>query len=266
MDDREVARYWDENAPDWTMGVRCGYDVYRDYVSNPAFLEMLPDISGMRVLDVGCGEGTNTRLFAGLGAKMVGIDVSERMIAAARAQEAEDPKGIEYHVTSGNDLGVFADGSFDGVVSTMAMMDMADYAGCVREVARVLKAGGLFQFSITHPCTMTRRWRWIRDDDGRRLGVLVGNSFGLEAEAPGTEIEEFFFGSAPAEVRAKARPFRIPRFDRTLTEYFNTLVDAGFVVERLAEPRASDEAAARCPDVADTRIVCYFLVIRCRKA
>ena len=265
MDDREVARYWDENAPDWTMGVRSGYDVYRDYVNNPAFLEMLPDISGMRVLDVGCGEGTNTRLLANLGATMVGIDVSEGMITAARDHEADEPRGIEYHVAPGNDLRVFGDGSFDAVVSTMAMMDMADYAGCVREVARVLKVGGFFQFSITHPCTMTRRWRWIRDEDGRRLGVLVGDSFGLESEKRGTEIEEWYFGAAPAEVKAKARPFRTPRFFRTLTEYFNTLIDAGFVVERVGEPRASEEAAARCPDVADTWIVCYFLIFRCRK-
>jgi len=265
MDDADVARHWDENAPDWTAAVRAGYDVYRTYVNNPAFFEILPDLAGLRVLDIGCGEGTNTRLLAKRGAKMVGVDISGAMIAAARSAEGDDPLGIEHHVTSGADLRAFADASFDAAVSTMAMMDMADYAGCVREVARVLKPGGLFQFSITHPCTMTRRWRWIRDEAGRREGFLVGNYFGLVPERPGVDVDEFFFGAAPPAVRAKARPFRIPRFFRTLTEYFNTLTETGFAVERLAEPVASAAAAAECPNAADTRIAPYFLIFQCRK-
>lgn len=264
MDDREVARYWDENAPEWTEAVRAGFDVYRDYVNNPAFFDLLGPVAGLRLLDVGCGEGTNTRKLAELGAQVVGVDVSEVMIAAARRQEGERRLGIEYHVASGNDLRCFGDKFFDGAVSTMALMDMADYAGCVREVARVVKPGGSFQFSVSHPCTMTALWRWIKDEEGRRLGVLVGNYFGLASGRPEDRVDEWFFGAAPPEVRARARKFRIPRFSRTLAEYFNTLTASDFVVERLTEPFADERAAEACPDVADTRIVPYFLVFRCR--
>ena len=62
MDDRQVARLWDENAETWTHLARQGYDVYRDLVNTPAFLGMLPAVKGLRGLDVGCGEGHNTRL------------------------------------------------------------------------------------------------------------------------------------------------------------------------------------------------------------
>lgn len=265
MDDEEVARHWDANAPDWVMAVRAGYDVYRDWVNNPAFFAMLPPVAGLRVLDVGCGEGTNTRLLADRGAKVVGVDVSREMIAAARDQEARQPRMIEYHVASGSDLRLFGDCSFDAAVSTMAMMDLADYAGCVREVARVLRAGGFFQFSITHPCGFTPRWRWVRDERGRREGFLVGNYFSFEAIEPRQALDEWFFGAAPAEVKAAARPFRIPRFFRTLSEYFNTLVEAGFVVERMCEPHAGEQSARDCPNVADTRLAPYFLVFLCRK-
>ena len=264
MDDHDVARHWDENAPDWVRGVRAGYDVYRDYVNNPAFFEMLGDVKGLRVLDVGCGEGTNTRKLADLGASVVAVDVSEAMIAAAREHESAEPRDITYHVASGNDLGVCRDNDFDAVVSTMAMMDMADYAGCVREVARVLRPGGIFQFSISHPCTMTRRWRWMKDDEGKRLGVVVGDYFGLEPHPPEEDVDEWFFGAAPPEVKAGARAFRVPRFYRTLSEYFNTLAEIGFAIEKIIEPYADDAALAADPGLYDTHLIPYFLVIRCR--
>ena len=266
MDNREVASFWDENAPDWIEAVRAGWDVYREFVNNPAFFETLGDIAGMRVLDVGCGEGCNTRKFADLGAEVVGVDVSRLMIAAARDHEADEPRGIEYHQTPASGMGMLADGSFDAALSTMTLMDLGDYAESIREIARVLKPGGLFQFSVTHPCTMTRMWRWIYDDRDNKAGVVVGDYFNLAPGRRGSDIDEWYFSGAPRDVRETARPFRIPRFFRTLSEYFNTLTEAGFRVEKLVEPRASEQASAKCPNVADTRIIPYFLIFRCRKA
>lgn len=278
MDDREVGRFWDENAPDWIRGVRSGWDVYREYVNNPEFFGMLPDLSGLRVLDVGCGEGYNTRKFAELvraagpessasvrpGA-VVGVDVSEAMVAAAREHEASDPLGIEYHLASGSDLGQFPDESFDAVLSTMVMMDMPDYAGAVREVRRVLRGGGLFQFSASHPCTMTRLWEWICDDAGQRKGIVAGNYFSLEPTSPEEDVDEWFWGAAPPDERAAGRRFRVPRFFRTLSEYLNPLFEAGLRVDRIAEPHASEAAVGECPDVADTRVVPYFIILQARK-
>jgi 2-polyprenyl-3-methyl-5-hydroxy-6-metoxy-1,4-benzoquinol methylase len=76
MDDQEVGRMWDENAEAWTKLARAGYDVSRDHVNTPAFFAMLPDVRGLRGLDVGCGEGHNTRLLAGRGARMTALDIS----------------------------------------------------------------------------------------------------------------------------------------------------------------------------------------------
>ena len=264
MDDREVGQYWDENAAEWTRGVRAGYDVFREYVSMPAFLAILPDLSDERVLDVGCGEGYNTRILADLCGEIIGIDVSEKMVAAAREAESGEPRGIEYHTTSGNDLGMFEDGSFDAVVSTMAMMDMADYEGCIRECARVLKSGGLLQFSILHPIAMMRGFKWIENDQGKRVCAVVGDYFGLEPTKPGSEVEEWVFSAAPAQVQAKAKPFRIPQFFRTISEYFNALTDAGFQVARIEEPYA-DERMAKEYNLNETRIVPWFMIFQCLK-
>ena len=71
----EVAQYWEANAETWTQHARAGYDIYRDGLNTPAFLDMLPPIRGLSGLDVGCGEGSNTREFVRLGATVHAIDV-----------------------------------------------------------------------------------------------------------------------------------------------------------------------------------------------
>ncbi len=70
MDHRDVGRQWIKNASAWTAMGRRGYDDYRDSFNTPAFLEMLPEVSGLTGLDIGCGEGHNTRLLVEQGAKM----------------------------------------------------------------------------------------------------------------------------------------------------------------------------------------------------
>ena len=65
MDHEEVGRCWDENAGAWAELVRAGYDHYRDGLNTTAFLAMLPEMDGLSGLDVGCGEGHNTRMVAG---------------------------------------------------------------------------------------------------------------------------------------------------------------------------------------------------------
>lgn len=268
MDDRDVARFWNANAPGWVAGVRGGWDVYREGLNNPAFLGMLPEVTGLRLLDVGCGEGHNTRLFAdrvGPAGRVVGADVAEGMIAAARQAEADQPRGIEYHVASANAMDMLSDASFDAVVSTMALMDLADYAGAIREIARVLTPGGFVQFSICHPCFITRNRRWLTDEEGNRYGSVVTDYFGLLASDGGQDMEQWYFTEAPEEIRDQHGPFQVPVFYRTLSEYVNGLCEAGLAVTGMCEPCATVEQARRFPAVADSRVVPIFLIVQARK-
>jgi len=256
MDDREVGQMWDANAEAWTQLARAGYDVYRDYVNTPAFLAMLPEVSGLRGLDIGCGEGHNTRLLAKCGAAMTALDISETFLRHARDTERETPLGIDYHLASGVQL-PFAERSFDFATAFMSLMDMPEQDHAIREAFRVIKPGGFFQFSITHPCFQTPLWKWIRDENGNKLGVLCGQYFD---QKPG-RIDEWIFSNAPASFRK----FKMAYFDHTLSDWLNMLLDTGFQIERVTEPRADEKAVAECPSVADTRLVAYFLIIRCRK-
>jgi SAM-dependent methyltransferase len=155
----EVARHWDANAGPWAAEVRRGADVAREWLNNPAFLAFIGDLNGRRVLDAGCGEGYNTRILARRGARVTGVDISERMIELAREAERAERLGIRYERASYADLGPFADASFDAVVSFMALMDGPHFDRAMREAFRVLRPGGMVAFSITHPCFITRARR-----------------------------------------------------------------------------------------------------------
>jgi SAM-dependent methyltransferase len=260
MDHREVGDYWNGNAETWTKLARAGYDIYRDFVNTPAFFELLPDVAGLRVLDIGCGEGYNTRLLAERGARVVAFDIAERFIEYAIADERAGPRGIEYQIASAVEL-PFADASFDGATAFMSLMDIPEIDRVVAETFRVIRPGGFFQFSITHPCFDTLYRRTVRDEKGTKIGVEVGDYWG---KVDG-RVEEWLFSSAPTEVKATLPPFKVPRFTRTLSGWLNLVLDAGFAIERLCEPYASDDAIRARPRLARARVVADFLQVRLRK-
>ena len=260
MKSSEVAEMWEANAETWTRHARAGYDVYRDALNTPAFLAMLPPISDLHGLDVGCGEGSNTRELARLGARMHAIDVAPTFIRHARSTEASDPLGIIFEVADALSL-PFADNSFDFVTAFMSMMDMPDQGRALREAYRVLRPGGFLQFSILHPCFAPPHRRVLRNADGTTRAIEVGGYF----DAINGEVETWWFGTLPREERERVAPFRTPRFHRTLSGWVEIICNAGFIIERFGEPSASPELARAEPVVADTRVAPLFLHCRVRK-
>ena len=131
MDDNEVGRYWDDNAEAWTALSRAGYDQSRDTFNTPQFLAILPEVRGLAGLDIGCGEGHNTRLVARPGARMTAIDISAKFLDYARQSERDEPLGIEYLQASAQAL-PFADASFDFATAFMSLMDIPQPERAVR--------------------------------------------------------------------------------------------------------------------------------------
>jgi len=259
MDHREAGEYWNGNARAWSELARLGYDVYRNHFNAPAFLEMLPDVTGLRGLDIGCGEGYNTRGFARRGGMMTAIDISEVFIEHARETEREEPLGIDYQVASGVEL-PFGDATFDFATATMCLMDIPEVDLALGEAYRVLKPGGFFQFSITHPCFDTPHRKNLRGSDGKTYAIEVGRYY----EETNGRVDEWIFGAAPAEVRDRHPKFKVPYFHRTLSEWMNLIAASGFRVERMEEPRPADEVIEKYPYLQDATVVSYFLQVRLR--
>jgi len=260
MDDAEVGKYWEANAEAWTDLARRGYDVCRDLFNTPTFMRILPDVDGLEGLDVGCGEGHNTRLLAGQGARMCGIDIAPTFIRHAREREDERPLGISY--VEGSAIALpYDDARFDFATAFMSMQDISDQDAAAAEVYRVLRPGGFFQFSITHPCFQTPKFGWIRDDDGKKLACTVGDYFRERA----VRVDEWIFGAAPRELKEKYPKFKTPYFERTLSSWLTMILDTGFRLEAFAEPTVDDETLREHPREYDARIIAFFLIVRARK-
>lgn len=260
MEDAEAAAYWEANAETWTLHVRAGYDVYRDALNTPAFLAILPPINGLTGLDVGSGEGANTRLLARQGAHMHAIDIAPTFIRHAQAAEDAEPLGIVYRVGDGMQL-PFANASFDFVTAFMSLMDMPAPERAVQEAERVLRPGGFLQFSILHPCFAPPYRKVLREADGTVRAIEVGGYFDVTEG----RVDTWWFSTLPVEERENVAPFRTPRFHRTLSCWVEILCTAGFVIEQFGEPSASAQLAHSEPVLADTRVAPLFLHIRVRK-
>jgi ubiquinone/menaquinone biosynthesis C-methylase UbiE len=258
VDHIEAGRYWNDNAVAWSSLSRAGYDVYRDSFNTPTFLEMLPDVKGLCGLDIGCGDGHNTRVVAERGANMTAIDISDVFIRVA--QECRSPPGIEFRVASAIDL-PFSSESFDFATSFMCFMDVPETDRAISEAYRVLKPGGFLQFSISHPCFDTPHRRNVRTADDKCVAVEVGQYF-RETEG---ELSEWIFTAAPASAVSAFGKFKVPRFTRTLSYWINTLIAVGFTIERLGEPYPNDDVVNKFPSVQGAQVVAFFLHARVRK-
>ena len=211
-------------------------------------LALLPEAHGRRVLDLGCGAGQLAHHLATRGAaEVVGIDVSERMLAVARSDFAH-PR-ITYSRAAIEDVG-FPDARFDLVVSVLALHYVDDYLGLMRRIAGWLTPGGTLVYSIEHPI-YTGRVRgadgWTVDGAGRRT------AWGLDRYADEGAREETWFVAGVRKVH------------RTFSTLVNGVLDAGLLLERVLEPMPTERWLSERPQFADERRRPMFLIVRARK-
>jgi SAM-dependent methyltransferase len=235
----EIAGWYDEV-------IRSGpQSLFHDLVL-PAVLELAGEVEGIRVCDLACGQGVVARALAERGAEVVGIDVSKGLLDIARRYEREELRGISYVLGDAQGLAGVEDASFDGVVCNLALMDIPDLEACLSAVARVLRTGGWFVFSVTHPCFQTPASSWTEDENGNSWRTVRGYF-----------AEGFWRSDLPEGIRG-----RVGAYHRTLSTCMNALSGAGFALERLTEPQSTGRLAGEVPGY---REVPPILVARCKK-
>jgi SAM-dependent methyltransferase len=251
VDSTEAIRRWDLHArATWAdLGPLDG-DRHRVILLNPALFRFLPDVNGKRVLDAGCGEGYFCRKLARLGARVTGVDFSREMLSLAE-ERTDLELGVRYLHANCEHLEGFALGSFDVVVSNMVLMDLPDHRAALKSFSRVLAREGTLVFSIAHPCFSAPGHGWVRDDQGKRLHW---------------KVDQYFYEGAYEQSLFSADVGDQPLlFHRTLSNYVKALLEAGFELLDLDEPKPSEEMLVRYPGYEHHLRMSHFIVFKARK-
>ena len=216
-------------------------------VEHADLLALLPELAGRRVLDLGCGAGQLAHHLATNGAaEVIGIDVSERMLALAREQW---PHPRVTYRREALEAATFPPGRFDLVVSSLAFHYVDDYRGLLARIARWLAPGGVLVYSTEHPIYTARLPGdgWVIDEGGQRM------RWALERYPDEGAREETWFVAGVRKVH------------RTLATLINGVVDAGLVVERVVEPLPGAQWLDAHPRARHERDRPMFLLVRARK-
>jgi len=253
----EIARELPEKYSElWVKLVRAGHDLYRDHVSTPGFMSIFPEVKNKKGLDVGCGEGYNTRLIASKGANMTGIDISPTFVKyASEASQGE----ISYSVQDATKLN-FPDDFFDFTVSFFALLEIIDFKKAIEEIFRVTAEGGFFQFCITHPCFWHPKLNWLRGRNQEIKGLITNDYFQSK-----NEISKWMFDGVDPQSLGEQKFFETTFVKRTLSVWINALLECGFIIEKIHEPKPSTQALRDYPTIYGSSIVPFFLIIRCVK-
>jgi SAM-dependent methyltransferase len=209
----------------------------------PAVRALLPDLRGRSVVDLGCGYGWFCRWAREQGAaRVLGLDVSERMLE--RAREAGTDPAIAYERADLETLSL-PQSAFDLAYSSLAFHYVEDAARLYAQIRGSLAPGGRLVFSTEHPIYMApTRPRWLTHE-----GVKTWPVDGYLREGPRTTD---WLGA------------RVVKHHRTIGTTLNLLIGAGFTIEHVEEFCPTPEQIAAQPELADEVQRPMFLIVRAR--
>lgn len=197
----------------------------------PALQALLPPMSGVRVVDLGCGYGWFSRWAQEQGAAYIlGLDVSQKMLA--RATQMTSAPTITYAIADLEQLDLPA-GAFDVAYSSLALHYIADLKGLFEGIHQALVPGGRLVFSIEHPIFMApRNPGWLIDEQGRKSWPVDG--YQLEGQRVTNWLAE-----------------GVIKYHRTLGTLLNLLIQTGFTLGHIEEWGPSEADLIARPELAE---------------
>ncbi|MDT0270478.1 class I SAM-dependent methyltransferase [Streptomyces sp. DSM 44915] len=197
-----------------------GTNVVNVHYDRPAILALAGEVSGRRVLDVGCAAGHLAARLVERGASVTGIDVSAEMVRLAD-ERCGGERARFHRADLARPLDFLADDSFDLVTASLVLHYLEDWGPALRELRRVLRPGGALVMSIHHP---GEDWHWFGRPDYFRTEQVT---------------DEWVIAGQPRRVRFYRRP---------LGQAFAALRQAGFEVDQLVEPAPATACAELDPE------------------
>jgi SAM-dependent methyltransferase len=212
----------------------------------PALRALIPDVRGLRIVDLGCGYGWFCRWARKQGAaQILGVELSEKMLARARSATA-DAAAISY-VRADIETLDLPRASFDLAYSSLALHYLEDFAGLLARMHRALVSGGHLVFSVEHPIlTAPMRPGWVVDEHGRKTWPV-----------------DSYLVEGPRQTDWLTRG--VIKQHRSLTTYVNLLLRHGFRLTHLEEWGPTDAQIADQPALADERQRPTFVLFAAQK-
>lgn len=220
---------------------------YNEMIEMPIMKEQLPDVSGKKVLDIGCGMGKFIQYILPMNpVSVTGIDISRNMIDYAR-QSMTDPT-VEFIVS---DIMEFnSEGKYDVIISSLAFHYVEDYNALIEKLGTLIAGGGTLVFSTEHPITTATK----QDEQWVNAPNMYDHY----------KIDHYFDESArPIQWLEK----EVVRYHRTVGTLINTLIDHRFIIERVIDTGNTDLSLANWDeqDILKTNHRPPFIVIKARK-
>ncbi|MFC7230451.1 class I SAM-dependent methyltransferase [Saliphagus sp. GCM10025308] len=212
-------------------------DPYCADLEFPATTELVPNVAGKRVLDAGCGHGRYAAWLAERGADVLAVDRNTEMLEQARRRIGDRAEIRRADIMS--PLEFADDGTFDGVICGLSLHYVEDWRQPFAEFARILRPGGFLVFSAQHPVD-------------EYIAFEAENYFDVERErmtwsASGEDIE-------------------VPFYRRPFSEVVNPLVETGFQLDELVEPKPRESFREKKPESYEKRLrYPTFLCVRASK-
>jgi SAM-dependent methyltransferase len=226
---------WTSSAPAWLENVE--RDITRKML-DPLVLRLCGEVSGARVIDVGCGEGRFSRMLGERGATCIGIDPTRPLLHAARDRGGMSP------VRAVAESMPLRDAQFDLAITYITLVDIEHYREAIAEMARVLRpAGRVVAVNIGFvSASAGPNGGWIRDDAGEPLYVPI--------DRYGDEWSQVYEWSG----------IRIRNWHRPIGAYMSAYLRAGLILRRFMEP-TPPESLRTNPDVDRAARVPWFNVM-----
>lgn len=204
------------------------------YYAQPAILDLAGEVSGRRILDVGCGTGPIFEALRERGAIVTGADPSVKMLELARKRLGEDAALQQADL---NDPLPFADNAFDDVVACLVLHYLEDWTAPLAELRRVLAPGGRLIVAVNHPYVYKVSYP---DRD-----YFSTHEWGLECDFDGQKVV-------------------LSQWHRPMPALIAAFVDAGFRISVLSEPPPAPDAYERFPNelkTPDARFLCFLFLV-----
>lgn len=232
VSDADADANWSANADTWEAGYDERGDRNRKYSSDPVLLAFLGAVQGQRVLDAGSGAGYLSRLLARRGAHLVAVENARRFHEIALAHQEREPLDIEFHRDSISRMPFLPDASFDAAVANYVLIDVPDYQAAIAEIARVLKPGGRFVYTLSQR-TLDFGWHAPAPDSPRR------------EDRSSWKDDDYFVRRAGYEQWGDLKP--ILSFHRPMRDYVAACQRAGLKLRDIDEPELSEEGRHELP-------------------